>query len=168
MLTFPFFLFQLTLFCLVLPIAGPRVNDLQRDREPLEFVCNILCMCVFHLLIYFSGKKVVSHSQQFVAPSRSSEPMVGSVGCPFPGLHALSTPFFLLFPVSPSPWGARLPTFGPLPGYKHLFQPVISQVVDFYQPTCIVLQVMLFATPPQEGFPGLEEGDGGSISSPKW
>ncbi|OBS65395.1 hypothetical protein A6R68_06058 [Neotoma lepida] len=24
--------------------------------------------------------------------------------------------------------------------YKHLFQPVISQVVDFYQPTCIVLQ----------------------------
>uniref|UniRef100_A0A8D0W2M5 Histone deacetylase n=1 Tax=Sus scrofa TaxID=9823 RepID=A0A8D0W2M5_PIG len=24
--------------------------------------------------------------------------------------------------------------------YKHLFQPVINQVVDFYQPTCIVLQ----------------------------
>ncbi|CAH7011193.1 Hdac3 [Phodopus roborovskii] len=31
--------------------------------------------------------------------------------------------------------------------YKHLFQPVISQVVDFYQPTCIVLQVMLLAPP---------------------
>ena len=26
-------------------------------------------------------------------------------------------------------------------GYKHLFQPVINQVVDYYQPTCIVLQV---------------------------
>ncbi|NWQ81168.1 HDAC3 deacetylase, partial [Columbina picui] len=25
--------------------------------------------------------------------------------------------------------------------YKHLFQPVINQVVDYYQPTCIVLQV---------------------------
>ncbi|XP_017695719.1 PREDICTED: histone deacetylase 3-like [Lepidothrix coronata] len=24
--------------------------------------------------------------------------------------------------------------------YKHLFQPVINQVVDYYQPTCIVLQ----------------------------
>ncbi|KAG8133019.1 putative Histone deacetylase protein [Naja naja] len=24
--------------------------------------------------------------------------------------------------------------------YKHLFQPVINQVVEFYQPTCIVLQ----------------------------
>ncbi|XP_048371709.1 histone deacetylase 3 isoform X2 [Sphaerodactylus townsendi] len=24
--------------------------------------------------------------------------------------------------------------------YKHLFQPVINQVIDFYQPTCIVLQ----------------------------
>jgi len=33
-----------------------------------------------------------------------------------------------------------VPIFGPLPGYKHLFQPVINQVVDFYQPTCIVLQ----------------------------
>lgn len=27
------------------------------------------------------------------------------------------------------------------PGYRQLFQPVIKQVVDFYQPTCIVLQV---------------------------
>lgn len=26
-------------------------------------------------------------------------------------------------------------------GYRQLFQPVIKQVVDFYQPTCIVLQV---------------------------
>ncbi|KAF6081375.1 histone deacetylase 3 [Phyllostomus discolor] len=34
----------------------------------------------------------------------------------------------------------KVPIFGPLPGYKHLFQPVINQVVDFYQPTCIVLQ----------------------------
>uniref|UniRef100_A0A673I591 Histone deacetylase n=1 Tax=Sinocyclocheilus rhinocerous TaxID=307959 RepID=A0A673I591_9TELE len=25
--------------------------------------------------------------------------------------------------------------------YRHLFQPVVKQVVDFYQPTCIVLQV---------------------------
>lgn len=28
-------------------------------------------------------------------------------------------------------------------GYRQLFQPVIKQVVDFYQPTCIVLQVRL-------------------------
>lgn len=28
-----------------------------------------------------------------------------------------------------------------LSGYRQLFQPVIKQVVDFYQPTCIVLQV---------------------------
>ncbi len=28
-----------------------------------------------------------------------------------------------------------------LSGYRHLFQPVVKQVVDFYQPTCIVLQV---------------------------
>lgn len=31
-----------------------------------------------------------------------------------------------------------------LEGYKHLFQPVINQVVEFYQPTCIVLQVRIF------------------------
>ena len=31
--------------------------------------------------------------------------------------------------------------------YKHLFQPVINQVVDFYQPTCIVLQVILSVLP---------------------
>lgn len=29
-------------------------------------------------------------------------------------------------------------------GYRQLFQPVIKQVVDYYQPTCIVLQVNRF------------------------
>lgn len=29
-------------------------------------------------------------------------------------------------------------------GYRQLFQPVIKQVVDFYQPTCIVLQVSIW------------------------
>lgn len=29
-------------------------------------------------------------------------------------------------------------------GYRQLFQPVIKQVVDFYQPTCIVLQVIIW------------------------
>lgn len=29
-------------------------------------------------------------------------------------------------------------------GYRQLFQPVIKQVVDYYQPTCIVLQVSQF------------------------
>lgn len=33
-------------------------------------------------------------------------------------------------------------------GYKHLFQPVINQVVDYYQPTCIVLQVREQASVP--------------------
>lgn len=136
------------------------MSGLQRDHEPLEFVCDILCVCAFCLFIFLGGRLLVliSHSA-VVTSSRCSEPVAGSVGCPFPGLHALSTPLFLLFPVSPSPWGARLPTFGPLPGYKHLFQPVISQVVDFYQPTCIVLQVMPLA-PPKEGLPGPQGRDG--------
>jgi hypothetical protein len=112
----------------------------------LEFVWHILCVYTFCSFILLGGRLLV-FNLAVVTPSRSSEPVVGSVGRPFPGLHALSTPFFLLFPVSPSPWGARLPTFGPLPGYKHLFQPVISQVVDFYQPTCIVLQVTPLAPP---------------------
>lgn len=38
-------------------------------------------------------------------------------------------------------------------GYRQLFQPVIKQVVDFYQPTCIVLQVRLFWISHICGFP---------------
>lgn len=54
--------------------------------------------------------------------------------------YTLSEAPFPLVPCLPIPLGCQAPIFGPLPGYKHLFQPVINQVVDFYQPTCIVLQ----------------------------
>lgn len=47
-----------------------------------------------------------------------------------------------------------------LEGYKHLFQPVINQVVEFYQPTCIVLQVRIFdgSLWSYEGTHGLQDG----------
>lgn len=52
------------------------------------------------------------------------------VSCPFP------LPRCLLVLLQSQAKSAFLST-----GYKHLFQPVINQVVDYYQPTCIVLQV---------------------------
>jgi len=56
-----------------------------------------------------------------------------------------------------------VPIFGPLPGYKHLFQPVINQVVDFYQPTCIVLQVILSVPPQALRLEGREQERGESL-----
>ena len=69
--------------------------------------------------------------------------MVWFLGLPLSWAICSLNPLFPFVPCLPIPLGCQVPIFGPLPGYKHLFQPVINQVVDFYQPTCIVLQVIL-------------------------
>lgn len=116
---------------------------------------HIIWMCIFP----GSGSLAfISHLQQSGTPV-CSEPVVWFFGL----LHSWATcslnPLFPFVSCLPIPLGCQVPIFGPLPGYKHLFQPVINQVVDFYQPTCIVLQVILSVSP-QEGLPGLRKTAG--------
>lgn len=80
--------------------------------------------------------------------------------------YTLSEAPFPLVPCLPIPLGCQAPIFGPLPGYKHLFQPVINQVVDFYQPTCIVLQVSLSVLPP--GLEDREQAGGSPQAAGGW
>lgn len=89
----------------------------------------------------------------------SLEPMVWFFRLPLSWAMCSLNPLFPFVPCLPIPLGCQVPIFGPLPGYKHLFQPVINQVVDFYQPTCIVLQVIL-SMPPRRAHLGLGEERG--------
>lgn len=134
-------------YCLLLGQVSFRMNGLQRDHElPGNCMQHIVCMCIF------LGKRSLAS----ISPSRSlmnfPTQKFGTNGCPFglplPWATRSLNPLFPFVPCLPIPLGCQVPIFGPLPGYKHLFQPVINQVVDFYQPTCIVLQVIL-SVPPQ-------------------
>lgn len=137
-------------YCLLLGHVSLRMNGFQRDHEPCPGNCmqHIMCMCIF---LEKRSLAFICHSKESGTHSRSSEPMVWFLGLPLSWAICSLNPLFPFVPCLPIPLGCQVPIFGPLPGYKHLFQPVINQVVDFYQPTCIVLQVML-PVPDQGGF----------------
>lgn len=103
---------------------------------------------------------VISFRQSLIAvwySLLSLEPVVWFFGLPLSWATCSLNPLFPFVPCLPIPLGCQVPIFGPLPGYKHLFQPVINQVVDFYQPTCIVLQVIL-SVPPSRAHLGKRAG----------
>lgn len=101
---------------------------------------HFLCMCIF---VGKGSLVFICNSKWSGPPSRTLEPVVWFLGLPLSWAICSLNPLFPFVPCLPIPLGCQVPIFGPLPGYKHLFQPVINQVVDFYQPTCIVLQVIL-------------------------
>lgn len=96
-------------YCLLLGQVSLRKNGLQRDHEPPgNCMQHIMCMCIF---LGKGSLAFISHSKWSGTPSRSSEPMIWFLGLPLFLGYMLSQPlFFLLFPVSPSPWGARCPS----------------------------------------------------------
>lgn len=99
-------------YCLLLGQVSFRMNGLQKDHElfppPLPRNCmqHIMCMCIF----LGKGSLAFIHHFKGSGPLQKFRTKFVSLGCLFPWLYALSTPFFLLFPVSPSPWGARYPS----------------------------------------------------------
>lgn len=101
-------------YCLLLGQVSFRMNGLQKDHEPpppssllLETIQHIMCMCIF---LGKGSLAFIHHSKGPGTPPEVQNQWFVSLGCLFPRLYALSTPFFLLFPVSPSPWGARYPS----------------------------------------------------------